>query len=129
MDNVTVITVIGLDKMLGKFAKMSVELQKELNEAAEKSAVVIHKRAATYPPKRPSSRYRRTHTLGRRWRYKVKNGGAVVSNKTRYGKWVMGQDDQASVHRGRWARTDQIAKEQEQKITRFYEHAVEQATK
>jgi hypothetical protein len=128
MSDVT-IEVIGVQKLLGKFAKLDANMQKQLNEAAEKSAVVIHKRAATYPRKRPSSKYRRTDNLMRRWKHKVSNGSAVVSNKTRYGKWVMGATEQATVHKGRWARTDQIAEEQAQKVNRFYEYAVEQATK
>ena len=129
MTGAVTIRVQGVDKLLGKFAKLDDRMKRELNEAAEKSAVVVHKRAATYPRKRPSSNYRRTHTLGRRWRYRVRNGSATVSNTTKYGKWVMGAKTQARVHKGRWARTDQIAKEQERKITGFYDHAIKQATK
>ena len=40
-----------------------------------------------------------------------------------------GKDDQAWMHKGRWARTDQIVKEQQEKVNRFYEYAVEQALK
>ena len=127
------IRVEGLDKLLGKFAKIDSKLYQELTNATEKSVIAVHKRAATYPPKRPSSKYRRTGTLGRRWMYRVvKKPGApwgIVLNRTRYGKWVMGAKDQAAVHRGRWVRTDQIAEEQAKKINRFYEYAVEQAIK
>ena len=127
------ITFIGLNETIGKFAKMDTKLYSELVKATDKSLIVLLQRAQRYPPARPSSKYRRTHTLGRRWEAKThtpKSGPwGEASNKTSYGKWVMGQDSQANVHRGRWARTDQIAEEMNQKIVRFYEYAVEQGIK
>lgn len=129
MANMGIVQVRGIGKLQQRLIIIPKKLEKELNKAAEKSAVVIKKRAATYPRQRPNSTYRRTNTLGRRWQYRVKDGSAIVYNRTRYGKWVMGREDQASIHRGKWARTDQIAEEMKQKTDGFYEHAIEQGLK
>ena len=148
--------VVGLDDVLGKFAKLPAKTQQHLIDATEKSTVVLHEVATRYPRAMPRGRwarlatpaqkrlyrmsnpkpgpYKRSNTLGRRWRKRVytsrSNVWGKVSNRTKYGKFVMGgSGKQWKVFAGLWRNTDQIAKEQERKITGFYNHAVEQATK
>lgn len=149
------LTIVGLDNVLGKFAKMDTRIQKELLDATEKSAVTIHKTMATYPKAMPAGRWARlttpaqkraffwnlrrggwdsrTMTLGRRWRYRVGKTTTgvygIVLNRTSYSKWVQGATTQARVFRGMWKTTTQGVDENQKKIDRFYEHAVEQATK
>lgn len=69
--------------------------------------------AADYPPERAGQRYRRTDALHDGWidtppMVDLRGGtllGTLV-NPVPYGPWVMGADDQARVHVGRWRTTD-----------------------
>ena len=124
------IEIKGLDRLLKRLNNAKVK--KELTEAMDKSVVVVHERAATYPPSGSSS-YRRTRRLGNSWDMKVTalSGDikGVVSNPTEYGPWVMGADTQARVHKGRWATTTKIIEEKRQKIFGFFEQAVDRIFK
>jgi len=79
----------------------------------QRSVSRIHGDAATYPPAPPGSTYIRTGTLGRRWTTQVSTEGndviGIVGNKTTYGPYVMGDDLQARVHRGRWRTMGKLA--------------------
>ena len=121
------LAIIG-DKELILALKNTAVIQRELIEAGNKSVVVVHKRASTYPPARSSSTYRRTRRLGNSWTMEVKpiGGGvrSIVKNPTDYGPFVMGTRDQASVHQGRWATERKILEEMKKKILGFYEVAL-----
>jgi hypothetical protein len=109
-------------------------LNKHLITAGKKSALAIQSRAATYPPPPTNSSYLRTGTLGRRWGIegpKASGDGVttLVQNPTSYGPYVMGEDEQAAVHRGRWATLKQIAEQAERQVVEFHVEALNAAVK
>lgn len=108
-------------------------------EAAEKLIVAGVERAgrkwllkripqlARYPAARPSSSYRRTGDLGRKWTSAQpqwqSNGSAFVGklgNATPYGPFVQGdpgkRPGQAQVHQGRWGVASKIGQEAEPEL-------------
>lgn len=105
----------------------------ELGEATAKAGLVINQRLKTYPRQRPSTKYKRTGTLGRKWAVKSYASGveffAVNSNPTEYMPYVQSPDDQAWMHKGRWPTSDKILAEQRQKILGFYQYAVNNINK
>jgi hypothetical protein len=85
------------------------------------------------PPSVPT--YTRTGDLGRHWTFEISTstnavtgvlGNAVRSRRGNraYGPYVMGPEDQAEQHRGRWPTTDDIADQQEPTARRLFEAVV-----
>lgn len=88
---------------------------------------------ATYPPAPSSSSYRRTGNLGRFWtsaQYEISanTGGitGVIGNAVRdrrgraYGPYVQSAEEQANVHRGRWATDEMVAERNTNAIVRIW---------
>jgi hypothetical protein len=87
-------------------------------KAAEKAVLFVHSEMPPYPNPPPDSNYRRTGTLGRTITTIQGSGGApealsrvesgmfgvkgIVGTALSYGPYVIGKEDQAEVHRGRW---------------------------
>jgi hypothetical protein len=107
------------------------DIKRRLTEAVDKAGDAVADRVTTYPPVRPSSKYKRTGTLRAGWRRKTKGGGLTSYhyNRVKYGVWVQGTKYQAQVHRGRWPTVGKILTELNTKIQRFFEYAVERAIK
>jgi hypothetical protein len=95
-------------------------------KATKKSVMELNKRANKYPPASPTSTYIRTGTLGKRWTTLVNaqlgNVRGQVRNFTPYGPYVMGTEDQAWMHQGRWKTEIMILEEAEERIIGFFEH-------
>ena len=128
------IEVTGLMDLLKDFDKAPKIVRKYILNAMGDSVEAVYKRATTYPPRRPSSRYIRTFRLQSQWNTDIKTGsdtitGRVSNTKTPYGKWVMGATTQAQVHKGRWYTTADIAKQETPKINRFFEAAMDKVIK
>ncbi len=124
------IEIVGLRDMLKDFGKAPKQVRKYVLTAMGDSVEAVYKRATTYPPRRPSSKYIRTFRLQSQWQHNIKTSGdsvtgQVYNHKTPYGKWVMGDTTQAQVHKGRWYTTADIAREQSTKVNRFFEAAVD----
>ena len=123
--------VKGLEQLLKKLDGANGTIRKELNDAMAKSVFVVHERAKTYPPQRPGSTYKRKKSagLGGAWDTEVKSLASdikgIVSNPTSYGPYVMLEERQAWMHKGRWATTVQIVKEKQHKIMGFFEYAMD----
>lgn len=85
---------------------------------------------AHYPPKPPTSRYRRTGTLGRLWTtarpefdWQTREFTATLANNTPYAEYVQSAQRQARVHRDRWRTVDDILQSREQRILSFFDAA------
>jgi hypothetical protein len=117
------VQVEGLDALLKTLDGLPEEMLDEAEDAVDKSVKLLAADAADYPPQRSGSNYRRTGTLGRRWGSKVERRGsrinALADNPTSYGSEVMGPDDQAEVHKGRWRTTTQVLLDNLEKINRI----------
>lgn len=91
----------------------------------------IGRDAADYPPPPPDSEYVRTNALRDGWldsEPSVTISGStllgVLTNSVPYGPFVMGAEDQASVHAGRWRTTDSIMDAWEQRAAERIEDAL-----
>lgn len=124
------VEIIGLRALLKDFDQAPKQIRKLVLTAMGDSVEAVYKRATTYPPRRPSSSYVRTGRLQSQWQHTIETGanditGRVFNVKTPYGKWVMGAETQARVHKGRWYTTADIVREQQPKINRFFEAAMD----
>ncbi len=117
------VRIEGLDALLNVMKKAPDEMLDEAESAVEKSVKLLAADAAEYPPQRSGSNYKRTGTLGRRWGSKVERRGAQISavadNPTSYARDVMGPEDQADVHKGRWRTTVKVLMDNLDKINQF----------
>jgi len=109
-------------------------LDRYLRKAGKQSAYVIQAKAQRYPPPPPDSSYRRTGTLGRRWAVTgptatVSEVKTIVENPTSYGPFVMGETEQAAVHRGRWPTTQRLIEEAEAQVVGLHQAAIDDAIK
>lgn len=88
---------------------------------------------AEYPPAPSGSSYRRTGNLGRAWtsaQYEIhaSTGGitGVIGNAVRdrrgraYGPYVQSEEEQAWMHRGRWATDEMVAERNTNAIVRIW---------
>lgn len=88
---------------------------------------------AEYPPAPSGSSYRRTGNLGRAWtsaqyEVSVNTGGitGVIGNAVRdrrgraYGPYVQSEEEQAWMHRGRWATDEMVAERNTNAIVRIW---------
>lgn len=103
---------------------------KHQRRSMDKSVKLVQRRQQAYPPAPPSSSYRRTGTLGRRWSTQVRPIiGSVRGegyNPTPYYPYVQGED-QAQVHAGRWTATKEQLKKSENEIVEFHKAGLEDA--
>jgi hypothetical protein len=131
------LNVIGADRVARNLGAMSNAVKRNLVQAVDKASDAVDQRTTKYPPRRPSSKYRRTGRLGQSWHITRKDGGlsALHRNQARspkgvfYAPYVQGTKYQAKVHRGRWPTAGMILKELGTKINRFFEAAIEKAVK
>ncbi len=92
----------------------------------------LESRMKDYPAAIPSSKYRRTGTLGRRWvsepvRHTAQGLEQKIGNNTAYAPWVQSSMFQAAVHRNRWVTDLQVMDEEKEFIIRLFENAVAKA--
>jgi len=99
---------------------------------------VLHENVQPYPAPPPDSTYRRTGTLGRTLGssesggesgkpqiFEVKQMGHEVTGrfgtKLEYAPYVIGEGEQAEVHKGRWWTVKTIAEKAKAKIDRIWQ--------
>lgn len=107
-------TITGADALSAALSGLPARVQEAAKEALKQALLEMRADAQSYPPERPGQRYVRTEDLKGGW-----DGEPIVSmfgemveatleNPVGYGPYVMGPDDQAAVHQGRWRTTTQI---------------------
>ena len=130
--NVT-ITVEGLTELIARFGDSNKIVNTEVKKAMQKSVLFLQSKVAVYPPPPPSSGYRRTGTLGRSITSEIKGIGGeirgIVGTAIPYAPYVLSTAKQAAIHKGRWKRMAQHAKEQKGKIEEFFAKAAEAITR
>ena len=86
--------------------------------------VSIGQNAVTMLKAKPGSKYQRTGTLARGWKYRtreyVRSWAAFITNDVPYAGIVQDPAAQVSVHRGFWKTTDEALKETEKAIVTKY---------
>lgn len=140
-----VLEIRGLDELLERLGDKSL-VADALVEALDKSVKTLQARAARYPPSPSGYRmefvsskqrryffwalrtgrirvpYRRTGTLGRKITTRVDRGTLTgrVGLKLGYGPYVIGDEKQARIHKGRWYTWTGIAREKLPEIKGYF---------
>lgn len=108
------IQIEGLDNLIEKFRRWPDKFRRSARATMEASLLVIHESVPPYPPPPAGSTYDRTGTLGRRLGagggspdiYEVREAGnyfeGSFGTNLEYAPWVIDEDRQAWMHRGRW---------------------------
>jgi hypothetical protein len=126
------LTVDGIEGITRKMLNTSFVIR-EFTKANDSTLDALQARVTTYPPVRPSSTYERTGLLKSGWQGTTREAAGIYVaesiNKVVYGPYVQGTRRQARVHRGRWPTTTNILTEQRQKITGFYQAAINNIVK
>ena len=121
-----VVEVQGLEKMLARFGDSNKIVNAEIKKAMQKAVYYLQGKVSVYPAPPPMSTYRRTGTLGRSFTSEIKGVGGeirgIVGTAIPYAPYVIGPK-QAAIHKGRWKRMKQHAKEQAGKIEEFFAKA------
>lgn len=129
----------GLSKRMAAFPRQFEAVSKTTMEA---SLLTLHENVPPYPSPPPDSTYTRTGTHGRKLGSSIGGGKAgmpsiYVSKKVgdgfeghfgtnlEYSQYVIGDDNQAWMHRGRWYQMKDIANKSRDKIIRLWNTAAE----
>lgn len=120
--------VTGVDGVVRDLRRLNVQaLEPTLADILD----AIGQDAAEYPPEPAGSKYVRTEALKRGWldsEPNITESGqtliGILTNAVPYGPFVMGAEDQVSVHAGRWRTTDTIMDAWEARAAQMIEDAL-----
>ena len=134
----TTIEVEGLDELRHNFQQFPNEFNRTLKKAMDASLLVVWENVLPYPAKPESDSYIRTGTLGRTLGtgmtggqigkpdiYQVRGMGsgmqeASFGTRLEYAPYVIGDEEQAKVHRGRWWTISKVAERATAKVTKVF---------
>lgn len=111
-----VIELPGLKRLIRRAQKMDKDVVPTLVDGMEESILYLHQEMPEYPPEPPTSTYTRKGTLGRtvstmkgllpKALSRVEKHGSevvgVLGTALEYAPWVIDEDRQAGMHKGRW---------------------------
>lgn len=118
------VRVIGAEKVIKKLNSFGDPAA--TRRAMDKSLQHIQRRIAKYPPKPPSSRYRRTGTLGRRWTTKIEKNGSrgIVGNNTSYAPDVQGPEQKVIFKKIGWKTIGTVGREESDAVIGYFEDEI-----
>jgi len=132
------IIVEGLDELERRFSKWPVKFRQALRTTVGASLLIFWENVPGYPQQSPETDYRRTGTLGRTLGSSMTGGKAggkpdiygiqessgymagEFGTRLNYAPYVIGETQQARMHRGRWWTIRTIAERSVSKITRAF---------
>lgn len=134
----TTIEVRGLEELQRRFQAFPEKFAAAAKTTMEAALLTLWENVPAYPAQPEDSRYDRTETLGRTLGsgmqggkasgkpdiFTVKYGGDAVGQfgtKLEYGPYVIGDENQAWMHQGRWWQMKDIAERSSEKIQRLFE--------
>jgi hypothetical protein len=124
------IDIVGLAPLLAALEQFPAIVGPELERTTRVSLLMVVADLKQYPPEPAGSTYRRTNNLARGWSEAVPSismGGAVWEakivntlarkrNGSSYGPYVQDEAEQAPVHMGRWATTQDVLEQRQTEI-------------
>jgi len=135
-------TVDGLEESIEKMKDSPRQLKRGMKVAMDASLLALQENIPPYPAPPPQSTYRRTGALGRsigvggtgkpdiyRVIDRAEQFEGQFGTKLRYAPYVIGDVEQARVHRGRWWTMSKIAENAKDKITQIWDKLVEEIAK
>lgn len=98
------IKLVGLDEVLKRLDEKKIKAAAK--DGMTKGMLYVHENVPPYPPPPPASSYVRTGSLGRSINTRTLTSGGdiqgIIGSNIEYAPFVIGHEDQAPVHRGRW---------------------------
>lgn len=123
------IEIRGLEELVKKLGGISEGLKREMEEGMDEAIKYVRQEVPGYPPAIPNSRYVRTRVLGNSLTTEVRSLGSevvgVLGTETIYGPYVIGEERQARVHRGRWYTLQAVLRSAKDGIIRIFEERVQ----
>jgi hypothetical protein len=120
------VTIRGMTEVQAKLRKLEAELSTSgMVSTVDRAAKYVHSQVPAYPAASPSSRYRRTGTLGREIYDRVRSIGSsivgVIGSPTVYALHVIWRATQAWMHRGRWWTLQDVLEKSRDGVIRIFE--------
>jgi hypothetical protein len=135
------LVIDGLEESIEKMKAAPQQLKRGMRVAMDASLLALHESVPPYPAPPPDSTYRRTGTLGRtlgvgggkpdiyRVIDKSEQFEGQFGTKLKYAPYVIGDVEQARMHRGRWWTMSKIGEAAKDKITQIWSRLVEEIAK
>lgn len=126
--------ITGLRETIDRLSKLSADFQPTLEKITYRAILFVQGSIAPYPPPPPASTYTRTGTLGRSItsmagqnpealsRVESLFGGVrgIIGTNVKYAPYVIDEERQAEVHRGRWWTLQGEVRRLRDQIVKFY---------
>jgi hypothetical protein len=102
----TNIEIRGLKELQANLDRQARELSRQVTKIMDRAVKYAHSQVPKYPSPPDGSSYTRTGQLGRSIHTEVRGIGAdtvgVIGTATVYAPWVIDEEHQAWMHKGRW---------------------------
>jgi hypothetical protein len=118
------VQVKGLEELRERMGQWPDKLDAGMEAAMTETLLVMHESVPGYPTPPSNSSYRRTGTLGRTLGSSFEGGGGgtpEIFTVTKIGPYVIGDNSQAKVHKGRWWVLSEVAEKARPKIERTWQ--------
>ena len=130
------IVIIGIERLTEKLVRIQVGIQPVGERSMLEAIEYIHQETPAYPVRPPASTYVRTGTLGRSVHgmrgdaegslSRVERGlgsdvVGFVGTNIEYAPWVISEDKQAKMHRGRWWTLQGVVRKSWAGVRRIFE--------
>lgn len=132
------IKVSGLSELRERMGRFPEKLDEGMEQAMKVTLLLVHGAMPGYPPAPMGSTYRRTGTLGRTLGSSATGGASSqpeiytvekmghgwegrFGTRLKYAPYVIGDEQQAKVHQGRWWVLSDVATRAQGKIQRNWE--------
>lgn len=121
--------VEGVDKLMRHLEPK--QYQRVVRQTMREATKLIKDPLQTYPPRIPTSPYRRTFTLMQGWTSVVRQKAGwilgIVGNRVAYAPYVQDKTRQAEVHQGRWRTVQDIAQAKADEVVNLFHYAIDKA--
>lgn len=118
------IHIKGFDELMGHLEGLSKNIRWKMPDAARSANIYLEGQIPPYPPERPAQKYVRTGALGRSYGTEVEAiGNLTIETLTvgvPYAHWVVDENKQAWMHRGRWWTAQQVLADARDGIVAIY---------
>ena len=128
--------IFGLDKLTAKIKRLtSPQLTREMEKTTQKAVHYVHGKVPPYSsvPKPIGSTYVRQGTLGKSINTDVKTMGSnvvgTIGSALDYSPYVIDEEKQAGMHRGRWYTLQGVVKKAQAAVNKFFEDMVKRLTR
>jgi hypothetical protein len=135
------IDIQGLDKLERKLAHLPDKLNKNTRDAMEASLIILSQNVPEAPPKPPHSKYVRTDYMINSLLaqkeipnyavYNIKGTGANIvgtfGTQVEYARYVIDENRQAYMHKGRWWTMKTIVENTKEKIINLWNLMIKKA--